>query len=141
MSNHNGKDRLQAVITAFERLSDTSPGLSVNGKSNGAKSDGAKFDGAKTNGQLCVIQLRHDSGPEVLLTVETTAANLTATSGDATSHAGTAVITDHLEVNLVTAYRWDDAECADATELAYILYKHMLRRHKAASELEPQRGA
>src|SRR5687767_12141892 len=120
-----GNDRLRAVITAFERLSDTSPGLSVNGKSNGTKSNGAK-----SNGHSCVIQLRHDSGPEVLLTVQTTRADLTATSGDATSHAGTAVITDHLEVSLLTGYCWDDAECADATELAYILYKHMLRRHK-----------
>src|SRR5687768_8014500 len=98
MSNYGGVDRLKAVITAFERLSAGSPDLAVNGSTGGAKSK---------EQTACIIRLRHDSGPEVVLTVETTKADLTATSGDSTSHAGTAVITDHLEVNLLTGYCWD----------------------------------
>src|SRR5688500_18758865 len=123
MSDYNGVDRLEAVTTAFERLSAKSPGLTVSRVGDGARSK---------DQTTCVVQLSHDGGPVVVLTVGTTKADLTAHSGTATSHAGTAVINDRLEVNLLKNYGWDDAECADANELAYILYKHMLRRHKAA---------
>ena len=105
MSDYDGVNRLKAVITASERLSAASPGLVINGASDGAQS---------TDSATCVVRLRHDSGPDVLLTVETTKAGLTAHSGQATSHAGTAVITDHLEISLISGYCWDDAECADA---------------------------
>jgi hypothetical protein len=84
------------------------------------------------------VYLVGQNSPEVILFVEEEQADLKAHSGEEQRHAGTALIHDILSVNLTTGFNWDDACCDTADELAYLLTKHMRRRLKAVTELEPE---
>ena len=131
MSLPTAGERLDALKVEFGRMASRVPGLAI--------ISNTEMSSTIATGGSCLVQLRYDGGPEVVLIVETTRAELIARSGTQTAHAGQALIRDQLMVDLSKSYGWDDAECADASELAHFLFKHMLRRHKAASELEPER--
>lgn len=84
----------------------------------------------------CEIVLQADpEGPTVHLRAEAHTTRVRAHSGS--DPGGTSDIDDHLSVDLTHGFRWDDVVFDDADDLAYHLYKHMLRRQRTVSGMEP----
>lgn len=115
----SSQERFTALRAALARLAEQTPGLRTDGPGNSAE----------------LILQEHDEGPMVTLQVGEHTATVRAYSGS--DPAGTSELEDHLSVDLTRAYRWDAVVFEGADSLAYHLYKHMLRRRKAVSTLEP----
>ena len=123
-------ERLQALRSSFQALARTDQCLSVEGDGSPPAPEAAD--------DVLILHLVGAGSPAVMLRVRTHDAHLTAQSGDDHQKAGNAVINDRLGVGLADGYHWDDAACASADELAWLLLKHMRRRLKAAGEVAPE---
>ena len=89
-------------------------------------------------GAACAVRLTSDAGAFSVLHVTATGVTVTTHSAGDHPQAGAALTHDRLKVDLSRDYRWDDVLCSSADELAYLLYKHMLRRvSQAAPDPEP----
>jgi hypothetical protein len=130
MTDPTAHDRLHHLGAAFDELAKTTRGLSV------LRGHLAPSDDREAGGEHWTVHLVGRTTPQVTLVVGERGADV-QTRG--TEHAGEAFIHDCLSVDLSRGYRWDDAVCASADELAHLLLKHMLRRLDSASDLRPRR--
>lgn len=82
-----------------------------------------------------VILQKGPEGPTVSLSVAPHTTKVVAISGP--DHGGTSEVEDHLSVDLSSDFRWDSVAFEDADDLAYHLFKHMLRRTESVAHLDP----
>ena len=81
-----------------------------------------------------ILQSKNE-GPMILLQVWPHRAVVHARSGS--EPGGNSELEDHLSVDLTVGFHWDSVAFEDADDLVHHLYKHMLRRQKSVSAIEP----
>ena len=113
-------ERFSALCEALKDLTEKRAGLRVSAK-------GSPFQ---------IILQQAPEGPTVSLTVAPHTSRVIARSGS--DSGGTSEVEDHLSVDLSHDFRWDSVVFEDAGDLAYHLYKHMLRRTESVSHLDPE---
>ena len=119
MTGESTGSRHAGLCTALEKLASETAGLRFRGRDQG-----------------CELMLQTDpEGPLVILQASPQRTTVLAFSGS--DPGGTSTVEDHLSISLAQDFRWDEVVFADADDLAYHLYKHMLRRHKSVSSVEP----
>ena len=123
MSNDQSHDRLAAISAAIQEASEASPNLSL------------VADGANTH--RVSVRLLGKGTEEVRLVITVDGAQLTGRTGAEEAHAGETEIHDRLSVDLRDAFIWNGVECESAVELSALLVKHMRRRLKALTQIEP----
>lgn len=111
--------RLAALFAALERLTLNASWLNY-----------------KTHNGTCALTM-HVPGRVGTVTLEIGAEFTRVTAVSTADHGGTSLLEDNLSVDLSQGYSWNDAIFSNANELAYYLHKHMLRRERSVSDLEP----
>jgi hypothetical protein len=120
-----GETRLREIRTSFAKLAKDNKGLR-------ALSDAD----ASVPSKCAVLLVAEEHGAQVRMDVFIIGAHVVARSGLGSAMVGSAEIEDRLTVNLTNGYDWDDATFDTPDEMAFILFKHMLRRLAAASDLK-----
>lgn len=111
--------RYSALCDALKALTGTEAGLRV----------------ASEDSPFQIILQKGPEGPTVSLAMAPHTTKVVATSGP--DPGGTTEVEDHLSVDLSSDFRWDSVVFEDADDLAYHLFKHMLRRTESVSHLDP----